>query len=227
MEERLCAQCNESFPRPAIGSNRQWEARKYCSRRCTGLAKVGTTHTPETCERLRQAHKGTKKPWAGYYERSPEHRKAIADRMNKMYETPLGDQVKQRLSIAHKGRRKTPEQRAALAEAAKRSPRYRGGSATRKYRKAFYQRQREISKYANGGSHTIEEWESMKLAYRYRCPACQASEPTITLTEDHVIPLSRGGTNNIENIQPLCQSCNSRKNARIIPRYPKPEDSNH
>ena len=65
------------------------------------------------------------------------------------------------------------------------------------------------------GSHTLQEWKTLKAQYNYTCPCCRKSEPEITLTEDHIIPISKSGTNNIKNIQPLCRKCNSKKHIKI------------
>ncbi len=71
------------------------------------------------------------------------------------------------------------------------------------------------------GSHTYGEWETLKKKYNYTCPCCGLREPFIGqkseyLTEDHIIPLSKGGSDLIENIQPLCLSCNVKKHTEII-----------
>ena len=66
------------------------------------------------------------------------------------------------------------------------------------------------------GSHTQEEWLAMVERYGNICLCCFKS---VSLTRDHVVPLSLGGTDYIENIQPLCLSCNARKGNRIIIDY--------
>ena len=65
------------------------------------------------------------------------------------------------------------------------------------------------------GSHTLGEWELLKKQYGYCCPSCGKCEPEIKLTEDHIIPISKGGSNYIENIQPLCRSCNCSKKSNV------------
>ncbi len=42
----------------------------------------------------------------------------------------------------------------------------------------------------------------------YACLKCGAES---NLTMDHIIPVSKGGEDSIENLQPLCRTCNSKK----------------
>ena len=42
--------------------------------------------------------------------------------------------------------------------------------------------------------------------YGNRCLACGDTEAM--LEADHIVPLTRGGTDDIDNIQPLCGTCN-------------------
>jgi 5-methylcytosine-specific restriction endonuclease McrA len=96
----------------------------------------------------------------------------------------------------------------------------------KQWRDAHIERLREIVSDAkhrrrarlagSGGSHTAAEWNGLKEFYDYTCLLCNRREPEIKLTRDHYIPISRGGTNDIDNIIPLCKSCNSRKHAKLI-----------
>lgn len=60
---------------------------------------------------------------------------------------------------------------------------------------------------------TIIEW--IQLCYRFdrKCLRCGKKG---ALGPDHVVPLCLGGKNTIDNIQPLCKSCNSSKKDRSV-----------
>lgn len=70
------------------------------------------------------------------------------------------------------------------------------------------------------GSHSIKEWLLLKEHFQNMCLCCKKREPEILLTEDHIVPLSRGGTDYIDNIQPLCFNCNSKKWAKTVSYLP-------
>ena len=79
---------------------------------------------------------------------------------------------------------------------------------------------RRALKAGNGGSFTIEQWKTLCKFYGNKCLCCKRKRP---LTVDHVIPISKGGTSNISNIQPLCKPCNSSKGTKTTDYRKQPE----
>ena len=66
------------------------------------------------------------------------------------------------------------------------------------------------------GSFTVAEWREIERKQDYRCLYCNKREPEIQLTIDHIIPLSKGGSNFASNLQGLCKSCNCRKHTKLF-----------
>lgn len=55
------------------------------------------------------------------------------------------------------------------------------------------------------------DWQGILEKYQSRCPVCSRSEPDVRFQQDHKIPRTRGGSNELTNWQPLCDECNNFK----------------
>jgi hypothetical protein len=86
---------------------------------------------------------------------------------------------------------------------------------------ALKNQKRRARKKITVGSHTLEQWDALRKQHKYTCVSCKKTEPFLNqryqyLTEDHIIPICKGGSDNIGNIQPLCLRCNDSKGTKII-----------
>ena len=80
---------------------------------------------------------------------------------------------------------------------------------TRKAKRQLHRARRA----AAPGSFTAAEWRAIREKYGSICLACGQDGP---LSVDHVIPLSKGGSNYADNLQPLCLPCNLKKGTRTL-----------
>ena len=60
---------------------------------------------------------------------------------------------------------------------------------------------------------TPQDWEDIQAAYKYRCIYCGQKAK---LTQDHITPLSKGGSHTKANVVPACRPCNTRKKDRAL-----------
>jgi HNH endonuclease len=168
-------------------SHAQFARRRFCSRRCKGVAMKPATlihdrpHTIETRQHLSVIGRGRMSPKRGI---------------------PLPADVRQKIRCALSGPR---------------SSLWIDGRSSDPEHRRFCNRQKVGRRRANlVGSYSREEWERVKAIFNRTCPSCEVKEPQIDLSADHIVPVALGGTNNIDNIQPLCRRCNSRKGIKII-----------
>jgi HNH endonuclease/NUMOD3 motif len=175
----------------------------------------------------------------GTYKRTEQHLEIIR-------KTARRPEVRQKMSLAKRGKKWTERQRIAITAALRARPNpflgkkhteetkkkigekkklqvkrgaesnfWKGGITTYA-RKLYLNSQRRALVRGAQGSFSMEEWKLLKEEYNFTCPACFRSEPEIVLTFDHVVPLVKGGSNYISNIQPLCRSCNAKKHDKLI-----------
>src|ERR1017187_3698855 len=219
---------------------------KFCSRRCAARsagakfpvagwnkgkhhsvetkAKIGARArgryvSLETRQRLSNAGKGR------HWTQETRHKQSL--RVHR----PLSPEARAKISRAHLGKpghllsesaramlsaMRTGTRNPMYGRSGPQSPNWQGGISLHPKYRSFTNRRHKIRKSMNGGSHTLQEWLELKMRLNNTCLSCHRKEPEIALTEDHIVPIVHGGSDAIENIQPLSRSCNSRKHTPTI-----------
>lgn len=88
------------------------------------------------------------------------------------------------------------------------SPKYSFWEETRHWQKA---RRSELNRLK-----AREEFRAKCEEYDWKCAYCGCGLDETTVQRDHVIPFLLGGSNDIPNIVPACQDCNSNKSYKSV-----------
>ena len=175
------------------------------------MKKKGFPHTEESKKKIGLAYKMTPNRLANL-------KKMSANRKGIPMKPEIVEKIKATKSktpYKHTPEAKEKMKKRMLALTKEKSPAWKGGIYTYE-RKLWHNNKRRLKKLRNGGEHTLGEWQNLKAQYNWTCPSCKRKEPTITLSRDHIVPVSKGGSDNIENIQPLCRGCNSSKSNKTV-----------
>ena len=78
---------------------------------------------------------------------------------------------------------------------------------------------RRARKAGARGSHTVEQWLARLAEFGGRCAYCGSTD---RIERDHITPLTRGGTDFIDNIVPACKSCNAGKHNKLLSEWGGP-----
>ena len=74
-------------------------------------------------------------------------------------------------------------------------------------------------KYGVLATATYEEWLALCAHYQGRCLCCGEQKPLVV---DHIVPMVLGGSHTLDNLQPLCKPCNTKKHVRMTDYRPRP-----
>lgn len=83
--------------------------------------------------------------------------------------------------------------------------------------KKMGRQRRRAREYEARGTFTWSEFMRIARRFNYCCAYCGVKPER--LDPDHVVPLSRGGSNTPSNLLPTCLMCNSSKNAMTLPEW--------
>jgi hypothetical protein len=79
---------------------------------------------------------------------------------------------------------------------------------------------RKAQKRGSQGSYTSEQLNEQFQRQKAKCYYCKSKLGKVWHA-DHIVPLSKGGSNTIDNIVVACETCNMRKSAKLLHEWPE------
>jgi 5-methylcytosine-specific restriction endonuclease McrA len=236
--EKMCSRCQRvlpvtSFYKWKYGSDGLCSYCKECSaERARQYYRANTERIAVRVEAYKQANldkfRERQRRW---YKANAEHVKA-RDAARHAKDPEKYRESRRRLSAAYRARhpqryreiqaeyrRENPEKLLSIRAKFKANNLEKCRVWSRAYHKAnpdkhaAVQRKRRARKRNAGGQHTAEQIKERYSKQQGKCACCKVPLNG-KYHADHIIPLSRGGSNDISNIQLLCPPCNLRKNAK-------------
>ena len=225
--QKRCPKCNEYKDRSEFGNNKTtYDGLSWYCKKCNRQYKIDNPEKRREERRLYMRKRRKRE--------TEERRKTAPERAAARLIICEQKRIEREIKIQEEKERKFQEREYKRKLAKERARELRAlrwhqtGKAKREnnieeYR--YYNRNRmkvrRIIQRTNGGSITKEQWKIICDHFGNVCLCCGNPETAYKeLSIDHIIPVTKGGTSDWDNLQPLCFSCNSRKHTDIVDYRP-------
>jgi len=185
-----------------------------------GLAPICKACQAAKNAKWREQNKGYKPPclagdpdyWKKWRERNPESLASTQKKYREANQELLAKKARDRMradQVAHNARGEDWRKKNSERFNELRRARY----AKNPERAIDQVRQRRATKYASPTRHTLQEVKDLLITQKHCCANCEDDLSIAKRHLDHWMPISRGGSDGIENLQWLCVPCNTKKRA--------------
>jgi 5-methylcytosine-specific restriction endonuclease McrA len=168
---------------------------KYCSKKCSRKAENMTDRA--------------KKARSDYYYRHKEKISQKSKERRENYSEEKKKEIKEREKAYYAQNRER-----CLSRNKKWIEEYRKTEKGKYMQRMYVHQRRLIVESLEKVDYNLLKEKFDKLGNK--CVVCGSCE---NLTIDHIIPITKGGTNDICNLQPMCKSCNSAKNNKTMEEF--------
>jgi len=243
METKICSKCGEEKNieefckgRATCKTCRQEYNKKYYAENCEKLKENQREWNENNRDRIQE---NNKKYRESHVEEMKEQRKTYYENnreefilKQREYRAKNSEQIRENRKIYYQEnkeeikeeRRKYRREHPEKIKASARRSYYKNIERIRAWRRsdagimanAHGHHNRRVRLLKTPCTLTLQQWEKILESQGNRCAICGKrfckSRPP---TKDHIVPLSKGGGLTFENVQALCHSCNSSKNASL------------
>lgn len=82
----------------------------------------------------------------------------------------------------------------------------------REYQRNFQNARRQTLVASTDTPLTVEQWQDILLTFNNACAYCLIEN--VPLEQEHMQPISKGGTHTADNVIPACRTCNASKGGK-------------
>ncbi len=233
--------------------NAKYRDRKREKTRAYRAANREKVNALQRERRLREDPEKRRQRMRDWYKKNPDKRKANSkrdyDKHGRSRRAKRRDEVnaygrewhkkhaEKRREKSRKWNREHPEEHQARVKAWRDANPGRAAASFKEWRRKNPERmsilkQRRYARQKGAeGAHSAEEWATLLAKYDHRCAYCPTPLDNMNRTRDHKVPLTRGGSNRVDNLVPACRSCNSKKGTmtheEFVTRRGRPPALNH